>query len=224
MGYANGLIAVWDVEQGVCRHQLASSDAAVSSLRYSASGLILGAGHADGHFVAWDDAGELPLCRFRGHKHQVSRARAPTPPDELSKRKAEHRALRSSVQVPLLTFEVLPHWMLQVSDFAFIESSNLGSASLLRPAGNSSRPVAVVTVSKDSQMRLWDIATSVCLQVSPGIEHCALCSVRNGVCTALPGAGAHRQSVPQITLCVGAQLMILPSFQHINMPQPGASG
>lgn len=76
VGYADGLIAVWDVEQGVCKRQLATSDAPVSCVRYSASGLILGSGHADGQFVAWDDAGELPLCRFRGHKHQVG-PRAP---------------------------------------------------------------------------------------------------------------------------------------------------
>jgi U3 small nucleolar RNA-associated protein 12 len=65
-------VRLWDTSSQTCLVTLSGHAGAVTALRFSADGALLGSGSADTTLVVWDVVGEAGLCRFRGHRDAIT--------------------------------------------------------------------------------------------------------------------------------------------------------
>ena len=72
VGYADGVIRVYDFVSGTLVVVLAGHRKAVSALRFSAGGTRLASGSRDTDVILWDVVAETGLARFRGHRDEVT--------------------------------------------------------------------------------------------------------------------------------------------------------
>jgi U3 small nucleolar RNA-associated protein 12 len=72
-GYADGIIRIWDCENGNCETKLEGHKGAVTALRYNKLGSLLASGGKgkDNDIILWDVIGEKGLYRLLGHCDQV---------------------------------------------------------------------------------------------------------------------------------------------------------
>lgn len=153
VGYSDGCIRLWDLRSGDCVVTLKGHKSAVTALRYNQSGALLGSGSKDTDIIVWDVAGEAGLYRLRGHKDQVT---------DLVRR-AKGRAQR--FRPCLVTLQcnsshspaVLP---------SFCAHQQYPSLSLLQVF--VSRANRLVSCSKDSYVKVWDLDTQHCSQTLTG--------------------------------------------------------
>ncbi|KAG1662756.1 hypothetical protein FOA52_006781 [Chlamydomonas sp. UWO 241] len=71
-GYSDGTVRLWDLGTNQCSVTLKGHKAAVTALRFNASGSFLASGSRDTDLILWDVVGETGLYRLRGHKDQVT--------------------------------------------------------------------------------------------------------------------------------------------------------
>ena len=67
VGYSDGSIRIFSVASGELKVHFSGHDAAITVLRYSASGIRLASGSRDTDLVIWDISNECGECRLKGH-------------------------------------------------------------------------------------------------------------------------------------------------------------
>eukprot|EP00887_Chlorella_sp_A99_P006380 scaffold3.g6380.t1 len=139
VGHADGLVRLWNLDNGECETTLAGHKSAVTALRYSQSGALLASGSKDTDVVVWDVAGEAGLFRLRGHRAEVT---------DLAFAERARRLVSCSKD------EQVRAWDLDTQHCAQLLVGHRGEVWSLDVDPSQSR---LATASSDGQLRVYEI-------------------------------------------------------------------
>ncbi|AMD18967.1 HBR066Cp [Eremothecium sinecaudum] len=72
VGYANGVIKVWDMQTLTVLIIFNSHTSAITYLKFDPTGTTLISGSRDSNIIIWDLVGEVGLCKLRSHKDAIT--------------------------------------------------------------------------------------------------------------------------------------------------------
>ncbi|KAJ1947987.1 beta transducin, partial [Linderina macrospora] len=116
VGYGDGAIRLFDLENNTVRVVLNGHRGRVSALEFDPTGTVLASGARDTDLIVWDVVGEVGLYRLRGHTDEITA-------------------------------------------IGFLGSSGKATSAL-----NASADGWIVTGSKDTLVKLWDLRAQHCVQ------------------------------------------------------------
>ncbi|KAG5456154.1 MAG: WD40-repeat-containing domain protein, partial [Olpidium bornovanus] len=158
VGYADGSIRIWSRKTDHSRVTFNGHRGAVTALAFDRLGALLASGSKDTDLIVWDVVGETGL--YRCEKRENVPSLAAGRPRGVVARSTRAAAARERKSLTLGSNQVTGIAFLPKPVLAAEEKEGKGEA----PAEDLSAAGYLVSCSKDTLLKLWDLATQHCVE------------------------------------------------------------